>query len=492
MPNTCKTHTHTTACRALSSHSVAIASGAGGGGGGNHWHIAPLHWAAWQGDAARVSVLLATGRADIEELDEQDRDGWSALHFAVRGRSAACLDLLLGAGADPGRRDAAHGTPLHLAAAAGSAECVAALLRRGACPAVEGKDGRTPLHEAAMRGHAGCVAALLAAGGTRTLGMKDGHGSTAAQYAEQHLARLQAAEQRAPYQQPADRLRDALEAAALLRKAAAGAGAREAEGAPAAPLEAARACSSPALPASTMACTSSAASRGSSSSGAGTCTPDGTSESLSWEAGSDASDSGRGLSAAAAIEAVVAAGVLDGGGSSGRWRQCWVCLEQAGELMGLVPCGHRISCSRCTRRLLSWQAAPPPRCPVCRAQTSALLPAALPWEASCPFVTTSLAAACQHCPAVTWSQLCMPGRVACYATWKVDRAMLYGVARECAACRLVRKLDRGWVGEFNGEGRACVRAHGTSAAWEGRGRGKTRVRWWGKKPGSKVAWYRVH
>ncbi|EFN56314.1 hypothetical protein CHLNCDRAFT_51747 [Chlorella variabilis] len=211
---------------ALSSHSVAIASGAGGGGGGNHWHIAPLHWAAWQGDAARVSVLLATGRADIEELDEQDRDGWSALHFAVRGRSAACLDLLLGAGADPGRRDAAHGTPLHLAAAAGSAECVAALLRRGACPAVEGKDGRTPLHEAAMRGHAGCVAALLAAGGTRTLGMKDGHGSTAAQYAEQHLARLQAAEQRAPYQQPADRLRDALEAAALLRKAAAGAGAR--------------------------------------------------------------------------------------------------------------------------------------------------------------------------------------------------------------------------------------------------------------------------
>lgn len=41
-----------------------------------------------------------------------------------------------------------------------------------------------------------------------------------------------------------------------------------------------------------------------------------------------------------------------GGSSTAGVRECRVCLQEANELLALVPCGHRATCGACTARLL--------------------------------------------------------------------------------------------------------------------------------------------
>lgn len=62
-----------------------------------------------------------------------------------------------------------------------------------------------------------------------------------------------------------------------------------------------------------------------------------------------------------------------------------MCLQGGGELIALIPCGHRATCGTCTARLMlpalaaRWAGAggaaaePPCRCPVCRSEVTGSL-----------------------------------------------------------------------------------------------------------------------
>ena len=100
---------------------LLLAAGADPNAAENHRQSTPLHYAA-DGfvsgpvyDAKRqvetIRLLLSKG-ADIQV---QDKNGATALHRAVRTRSAAAVWFLLRAGADPAVRNKPGSTPFHLA-----------------------------------------------------------------------------------------------------------------------------------------------------------------------------------------------------------------------------------------------------------------------------------------------------------------------------------------------------------------------------------------
>ncbi|KAI7846489.1 hypothetical protein COHA_000024 [Chlorella ohadii] len=126
-----------------------------------------LHAAAAKGHASVVAVLLAAG-ADVHA---RSADGMTPLHSACGSRDpAACVTLLLRAGADPRAvTSKQHGrlTPLHLVAA-NSFECdasaEAALVAAGARTAALTANKETPLSLAAAHGRGPSVAFLLQQG----------------------------------------------------------------------------------------------------------------------------------------------------------------------------------------------------------------------------------------------------------------------------------------------------------------------------------------
>jgi ankyrin repeat protein len=54
----------------------------------------PLHWAYGSDSAVRVLVELGA------DIDRQDNDGWTALHYAAASTQSSCVDLLIALGAD--------------------------------------------------------------------------------------------------------------------------------------------------------------------------------------------------------------------------------------------------------------------------------------------------------------------------------------------------------------------------------------------------------
>src|SRR5262245_56658534 len=71
----------------------------------------PLHYAALEGDVARVRHLLASGLA----ADAPDDNGWTPLHFAAQRNAADATKELLKAGASVDARDAHGNTALSTA-----------------------------------------------------------------------------------------------------------------------------------------------------------------------------------------------------------------------------------------------------------------------------------------------------------------------------------------------------------------------------------------
>jgi ankyrin repeat protein len=121
-----------------------------------------LHWAAQWDDLAMADLLLHAGA----KADQADDYGTTPLALASSNGSAAMVEKLLAAGANPNAPLPTTGeTPLMAASRAGKVDAVAALLAHHAkVDAVEPTQGQTALMWAAAEGHADVVKALLAAG----------------------------------------------------------------------------------------------------------------------------------------------------------------------------------------------------------------------------------------------------------------------------------------------------------------------------------------
>jgi Zn-dependent protease with chaperone function len=121
----------------------------------------PLIDAVVQGNLIKVNELLQDG----VELDTQDYDGWTALHWAVQDSNVDVTQAILEAGANANIEDDYYGqVPLMLATSNGNTEIVTLLLQAGADINHQDYDGWTPLMYAVSNGQIDTVQALLAAG----------------------------------------------------------------------------------------------------------------------------------------------------------------------------------------------------------------------------------------------------------------------------------------------------------------------------------------
>ena len=91
----------------------------------NHAGETPLMLAALKAEVDAATALVAHGAA-------VQKDGWSPLHYAATGGSAAIVKLLLSKGAPIEARSPNGSTPLMMAARYGNEEAVDALLAAGA------------------------------------------------------------------------------------------------------------------------------------------------------------------------------------------------------------------------------------------------------------------------------------------------------------------------------------------------------------------------
>jgi hypothetical protein len=120
----------------------------GGVGKGRVGHTA-LHYAARGGSEACVEACLRYGYGDDGVLDARTKGGATALHKACDGGHAWCARALLRVGASAEARDDGDETPLHKACARADAECVR-VVYEAAPDVVRALDarGRTPLDAA--------------------------------------------------------------------------------------------------------------------------------------------------------------------------------------------------------------------------------------------------------------------------------------------------------------------------------------------------------
>jgi ankyrin repeat protein len=112
------------------------------------------------GDAAAVRAALQARQS----ADDADREGTSALHWAVSADRPDLVEVLLRSGANPNVKNRYGVTPLSVACENGNAVVVEALLKAGGDPNVALVSGETPLMTAARTGNSGAVRLLLAHG----------------------------------------------------------------------------------------------------------------------------------------------------------------------------------------------------------------------------------------------------------------------------------------------------------------------------------------
>lgn len=143
---------------------MLLAAGADVNAAKNRRRSQPLHYAAdgylenpaWNAgrQVAMIRLLLEAGA----RIDEQDKNGATPLHRAVRTRCAAAVKCLLEAGADPAIRNKPGSTPFHLAvqntgrggsgserARTAQREILQAFLERGISPALKDANGKSVL-----------------------------------------------------------------------------------------------------------------------------------------------------------------------------------------------------------------------------------------------------------------------------------------------------------------------------------------------------------
>ena len=119
----------------------------------------PLHWAAFCGHAAIVTLLI---EADINAKDNLDK---TPLHWAAQHGHIDVVRLLIANNADINAKNDSGYTPLHWAAWNGYIDVVRLLLDKGAYVNARNREGFTPLHRAARNGHKDVAALLRERGG---------------------------------------------------------------------------------------------------------------------------------------------------------------------------------------------------------------------------------------------------------------------------------------------------------------------------------------
>jgi ankyrin repeat protein len=112
------------------------------------------------GNAPVVRTLLKQ-RPDV---NSQEADGMTALHWAVRNNDVETAQLLIRAGANVKAANRYGVTPIGLAAENGNAALIEALLKAGADANAASPEGETALMTAARTGNADAVKALIARG----------------------------------------------------------------------------------------------------------------------------------------------------------------------------------------------------------------------------------------------------------------------------------------------------------------------------------------
>lgn len=122
----------------------------------------------FEGAKSNITKLMQLAIYWGADLDHEDSDGWTALHWAARQRHAAAVQLLLEAGADidkvnPDMETEGY-TALHLVAEAGYPEIASLLIKMGADINKVDNDGYTPLMVAAAVERLGVMEILLNAG----------------------------------------------------------------------------------------------------------------------------------------------------------------------------------------------------------------------------------------------------------------------------------------------------------------------------------------
>jgi ankyrin repeat protein len=122
--------------------------------------FAPLHLAAYFGQADTVAFLLDRG-ADIEARSTNELlPGVTPLHSAAAGGHTDVALLLLDRGADPNAAQPGGWTPLHQAAATGDLVLCKRLLKAGAKRTAMADDRSRPLDFAIEKRHRDVVALL--------------------------------------------------------------------------------------------------------------------------------------------------------------------------------------------------------------------------------------------------------------------------------------------------------------------------------------------
>jgi len=120
-----------------------------------------LHWAVHRGNVELINLLIRSG-ANVKAAT---REGVTPLWLASVNGDATAVGALLEAGADPNEKLPLGRTPLMIASRTGNVEAMTALLDKGADPnARETLRGTTPLMWAADEAHAPAVTLLVARG----------------------------------------------------------------------------------------------------------------------------------------------------------------------------------------------------------------------------------------------------------------------------------------------------------------------------------------